>query len=59
MTPPTSHTEVPVNPHGFTVDQEQNLYVAEVGNGRVQKFKPRPGANPSMLIGKPVYAAWK
>jgi DNA-binding beta-propeller fold protein YncE len=48
-----------LNPHGFSVDQEQNLYVAEVGNGRVQKFKPRPGANPSMLIGKPAYSAWR
>ena len=48
-----------LNPHGFSVDQEQNLYVAEVGNGRVQKFRPRPGANPSMLVGKPVYSAWK
>jgi hypothetical protein len=48
-----------LNPHGFSVDQQQNLYVAEVGNGRVQKFTPRPGANPSMLVGKPVYAAWR
>jgi hypothetical protein len=48
-----------LNPHGFSVDQEQNLYVAEVGNGRLQKFKPRPGANPSMIIGKPVYSAWR
>ncbi len=48
-----------LNPHGFSVDQEQNLYVAEVGNGRVQKFKPRPGANPSMIIGRPVYSAWR
>ena len=48
-----------LNPHGFSVDQEQNLYVAEVGNGRVQKFKPRPGAHPSMIIGRPVYSAWR
>jgi peptidylamidoglycolate lyase len=47
------------NMHGMSVDQEGNLYVAEVANGRVQKFHPRQGANPAFLIGKPVYAAWK
>jgi len=45
--------------HGFSVDQEGNFYVAEVDNGRVQKFHPRAGANPAFLVGKPVYAAWK
>ncbi len=45
--------------HGFSVDQEGNFYVAEVDSGRVQKFKPRPGANPAFLVSKPVYAAWK
>lgn len=48
-----------LNMHGFSVDQEGNLYINEVGNGRVQKFRPRPGANPSMLVGKPVYSAWR
>jgi hypothetical protein len=47
------------NMHGASVDQEGNLYVAEVGGGRVQKFRPRPGANPGYLVGPPVYAAWK
>ena len=45
--------------HGFSVDQEGNFYVAEVDNGRVQKFRPRAGANPGFLVGKPVYSAWK
>jgi len=45
--------------HGFSVDQEGNFYVAEVDSGRVQKFRPRQGANPAQLVGKPVYAAWK
>jgi len=45
--------------HGFSVDQEGNFYVAEVDNGRVQKFRPRQGATQAFLIGKPVYAAWK
>jgi len=43
--------------HGMHVDQEGNLYTAEVDNGRAQKFMPRKGANPAMLIGpgvKPV-----
>lgn len=47
------------NPHGFSVDQEGNLYVAEVAGGRAQKLRPRAGANPAMLVGRPVYAAWK
>ena len=45
--------------HGMSVDQEGNLYVAEVDSGRAQKFRPRPGANPAFLIGKPFYSAWK
>jgi len=39
--------------HGTTVDPEGNLYFAEVGNGRLQKFTPRRGARPELLIGKP------
>ena len=45
--------------HGMSTDQEGNLYVAEVDAGRFQKFRPRAGANPAYLIGKPIYAAWK
>jgi hypothetical protein len=45
--------------HGFSVDQEGNFYVAEVDSGRVQKFRPRQGANPAYLVSKPVYSAWK
>jgi hypothetical protein len=44
--------------HQFNVDQEGNLYVAEVSNGRVQKFRPLKGADPAKLVGKPVYSAW-
>jgi DNA-binding beta-propeller fold protein YncE len=43
----------------WSVDQDGNVYVSEVANGRAQKFRPRPGANPAYLIGKPVYSAWK
>ena len=45
--------------HGFSVDQEGNFYTAEVDSGRVQKFRPKPGANPGNLVSKPVYSAWK
>jgi sugar lactone lactonase YvrE len=45
--------------HGLSVDQEGNFYTAEVDSGRAQKYRPRPGANPSFLVGKPVYSAWK
>ena len=45
--------------HGMSVDQDGNFYVAEVDSGRVQKFRPRPGANPQYLVGQPVRAAWK
>jgi len=45
--------------HGLSVDQEGNFYVAEVGNGRVQKYTPRVGARPETMVGRPVYAAWQ
>jgi DNA-binding beta-propeller fold protein YncE len=45
--------------HGFSVDQEGNFYVAEVDNGRVQKFRPRQTVNSAFLVSKPVYSAWK
>ena len=45
--------------HQISVDQEGNLYVAEVNNGRAQKFRPRPGAHPAFLVAKPFYSAWK
>jgi hypothetical protein len=46
--------------HGISVDQEGNLYLAQVDNkGGVQKFIPREGANPEFLVGKPVRSAWE
>jgi hypothetical protein len=42
-----------LNMHGASVDPDGNLYIAEVGNGRVQKFTPRRGARPELLVGKP------
>ena len=45
--------------HGMSTDQEGNFYVAEVDNGGAQKYRPRPGANPAFLVGKPIRSAWK
>ena len=46
--------------HGMSVDQEGNLYLAQVDNkGGVQKFVPRAGANPDFVVGRPRYAAWE
>jgi hypothetical protein len=39
-------------PHSLTVDQDGNLYLAEVFGGRVQKFRPKPGADKAKLVGQ-------
>jgi hypothetical protein len=39
-------------PHSMTVDQEGNFYTAEVFGGRVQKFRPKPNADKTKLIGQ-------
>jgi DNA-binding beta-propeller fold protein YncE len=44
--------------HQFGVDQNGNLYTAEVWGGRPQKFVPRAGADPALLVGQPVRGAW-
>jgi sugar lactone lactonase YvrE len=36
----------------MTVDQDGNLYVAEVFSGRVQKFRPKSGADPGKIVGQ-------
>lgn len=45
--------------HQFSVDSDGNLYTACVWGGRPQKFRPRQGVDPRMLVGQPVRAAWK
>jgi DNA-binding beta-propeller fold protein YncE len=45
-------------PHQLTVDNEGNLYVAEVFNGRVQKFTPKPGADPAKLVRAEARPGW-
>jgi len=39
--------------HGFHVDQQGNLIVAEAFGGRMQRFKPKAGADRTQLIGAP------
>ncbi len=36
--------------HQIDVDQEGNLYITEVANDRSQMFRPKPDADPAMLI---------
>ena len=38
--------------HSITTDQDGNLYLAEVFNGRVQKFRPKPNADPAKIVGQ-------
>jgi hypothetical protein len=38
--------------HQFSIDSDGNLYAAETFGGRTQKFRLKPGADPSKLIGK-------
>ena len=42
--------------HQFSVDTDGNLYTADVHVGRPQKFRPKPGADRSKLIGAPMRA---
>ena len=44
--------------HGMSTDQEGNFYTASVNNGRIQKFRPREGANPEFVVGKPWPGVW-
>jgi DNA-binding beta-propeller fold protein YncE len=44
------------NPHGMSVDEAGNMYLAEVNNGRVQKFVPKPDADRAHLIAPPLRA---
>ena len=45
------------NVHGMSVDSDGNLYLAEVNAGRVEKFRPRRGANPALLVGQALKSA--
>ncbi len=41
-------------PHQMSVDSEGNLYVAQFGGPWIDKYVPKPGADPSRLIGQPL-----
>jgi DNA-binding beta-propeller fold protein YncE len=45
--------------HDFSVDSEGNVYTASVDMGGAQKLRPRKGANPEFMLGKPLRVAWK
>ncbi len=38
--------------HQFSADSEGNFYTADVHIGRIQKYVPKPGANPDELVGE-------
>jgi hypothetical protein len=40
--------------HQFSVDSEGALYTADVHVGRPQKFRPRKGVDPTLLVGQPM-----
>ncbi len=39
-------------PHGLSTDQDGNFFVGDCFAGRVQKFTPLPGADPSKMVGQ-------
>jgi hypothetical protein len=41
-------------PHQLSVDQEGNLYVASYDGPWLNKFTPRPGADPGKIVGQPL-----
>ena len=43
-----------MRPHQMDVDQEGNVYVANFDGEAVAKFVPKPGADPSKLVGQPL-----
>jgi hypothetical protein len=45
--------------HDFSVDSEGNVYTASVDMGGAQKLRPRKGANPEFMLGKPLRVAWQ
>jgi peptidylamidoglycolate lyase len=38
-------------PHQFSVDQDRNLYIADVHVGRLQKYTPKPASDPALIMG--------
>ncbi len=42
--------------HSFTVDSKGNMYGGDNQYGRTQKFVPKPGADPKLLISPPWHA---
>ena len=38
--------------HQISVDQDGNLFLAEIYNGRAQKLRPKSGADPAKVVGR-------
>jgi peptidylamidoglycolate lyase len=43
------------NPHSFSVDSDGNLFIANTANHRVDKYIPKPNADPTRLVGQPFH----
>jgi hypothetical protein len=41
-------------PHQMSIDSEGNLYVAQFGGPWIDKYVPKPDADPTRLIGQPI-----
>ncbi len=41
-------------PHQLDMDAEGNIYIASYSGGWVDKFVPKPGADPAKLLGRPL-----
>jgi hypothetical protein len=41
------------DPHDFSVDKEGALYISNGHGHRIDKYVPKPGADPSLLVGAP------
>jgi hypothetical protein len=44
-------------PHQLSVGDDGTIYIANFDGGWVNKFVPKPGADPGTLIGKPLVLA--
>ncbi len=53
---PSRGAEQVIEPHGISVDEDGNLYIADIQIGRMQKFEPRTGADPRLMISPPYVA---
>ena len=41
-------------PHRIAIDEEGTLYIANYNGRAVDKYTPKPGADPTKLVGQPL-----